>query len=109
MRYFWRFGRRENFIELVTRDTADHFAEGSEEEFIAQHYWGYSSQRDSGTVEYRVEHPPWRIWQAQSCRLQCEVERLYGTEFTEALTAKPMSAFLAEGSAITVYSGRKIA
>ena len=25
---------------------------------ITEHYWGYSAQRDGGTVEYQVEHPP---------------------------------------------------
>jgi uncharacterized protein len=37
VRYFWRFGPGENFIEFVTRDAPNHFIEGSEEEFIAQH------------------------------------------------------------------------
>src|SRR5204863_2945524 len=29
---------------------------GSEAEFITEHYWGYSRQRDGSTMEYRVEH-----------------------------------------------------
>jgi len=66
-------------------------------------------QKDVGTVEYRVEHPLWRVWQAQSCRPECDVKRLYGTQFTEALKAKPVSAFLAEGSDVTVYKGRRVA
>ncbi|MGE5219409.1 MAG: YqjF family protein [Chloroflexota bacterium] len=109
VKYFWRFMNQTHAIELVARGEPMHFAEGSEEEFIAQHYWGYSSQRDGGTVEYRVDHPPWRIWQAQSCRLECDVERLYGGQFARALSKDPSSAFLAEGSEITVYKGRRIA
>ncbi|HEY7217509.1 MAG TPA: DUF2071 domain-containing protein, partial [Candidatus Binatia bacterium] len=88
-RYFWRFGTRENFIEFVTRDTPNHFVEESEEELIAQHYWGYSAQRNGGTVEYRVEHQPWRIWRLQSCRLQCDVEGLYGKQFAQFLSVNP--------------------
>jgi hypothetical protein len=80
----------------------------SEEEFIAQPYWGYSSQRNGGTAEYRVDHPPWRIWQAASARLDCDVESLYGRQFVKFLTVQPSSAFLAEGSAITVHQGRRI-
>ena len=30
---------------------------GSEAEFITEHYWGYTPQRDGGTVEYVVRHP----------------------------------------------------
>jgi uncharacterized protein len=108
VKYYWTFGNRAHFIELVTRGEPSHFVGGSEEDFIAQHYWGYSSQRDGGTVEYRVEHPPWRIWQTASCRLDCDVENFYGKQFASALNTQPSSAFLAEGSEITVYKGRKI-
>jgi uncharacterized protein len=108
VKYYWTFGSRVHFIELVTRGGPSHFVEGSEEEFIAQHYWGYSAQRDGGTVEYRVEHPPWRVWQTTSCRLDCDVEKFYGKQFSSALNTRPSSAFLAEGSEITVFKGRKI-
>jgi uncharacterized protein YqjF (DUF2071 family) len=109
VKYYWTFGNRDHFEEFVTRGAPSHFVEGSEEEFIAQHYWGYSTQKNGGTVEYRVDHPPWRVWQAQSCQLDCDVKRLYGTQFTEALNVKPVSAFLAEGSDVTVYKGRRVA
>jgi uncharacterized protein len=44
VKYYWTFGNRAHFIELVTRGEPSHFVGGSEEDFIAQHYWGYSSQ-----------------------------------------------------------------
>jgi uncharacterized protein YqjF (DUF2071 family) len=108
VKYFWSFKNKPHFIELVTRGEPSHFTEGSEEEFIVQHHWGYTSQKDGGTIEYQVEHPPWRIWQAQSCRLDCDVEKLYGERFVSALSANPSSAFLAEGSEIAVYQGRRM-
>jgi len=108
VKYFWRFKNKTHFIELVARGEARHFAEGSEEEFITQHYWGYCSQRDGGTVEYRVDHPAWRIWRAQSCRLECDVKNLYGGQFERGLKTEPTSAILAEGSEIAVYKGRRI-
>jgi len=109
VKYYWTFQKRAHFIEFITRGGASDFAAGSEEEFIAQHYWGYSSQKNGGTVEYRVDHPPWRIWQAASARLDCDVENLYGRRFVKFLAARPSSAFLAEGSKITVFRGRNIA
>lgn len=41
-------------------------ATASAEAFITEHYWGYTRQRDGGTVEYRVDHPPWRVWQLEA-------------------------------------------
>lgn len=107
-KYFWTFEKRAQFLEVVTGGAPSHFVEGSAEEYIAQHYWGYSKQRNGGTVEYRVDHPGWRIWQARSARLECDVEKLYGEQFAQVLRGTPSSAFLAEGSEITVYRGRRI-
>lgn len=107
-KYFWTFEKRGQFLQVVTDGMARDFAEGSEEEFVAQHYWGYAAQRDGGTMEYRVDHPVWRIWQAHSARLECDVEKLYGKEFAQSLRGNPSSAFLAEGSEVTVYRGVKI-
>lgn len=109
VKYAWIFRGKENWLEVVTRGEATPCVEGSEEEFITQHYWGYSSQGNGGTMEYRVEHPPWRIWQSRSCGFECDVENLYGKKFVECLGKNPSSAFLAEGSAVTVYQGLKIA
>lgn len=82
--------------------------DNTEEEFIAEHYWGYAAQRDGGTLEYEVEHPRWRIWRAENAALRCDVERLYGGEFASAISGEPASAFLAEGSPVIVRRGVRI-
>ena len=79
--------------------------EGSLDRFIAEHYWGYSSRRDGSTMEYRVEHPPWRVRAAAEADLRVDAAGFYGEPFGEILRGEPASAFLAEGSAITVHRG----
>ncbi len=81
---------------------------GSEEEFITEHYWGYAIQKDGGCVEYRVEHPPWRVWSVSKCELTCDVARLSGDPFVEALQSHPSSAFLAQGSLVAVRRGVRV-
>ena len=83
-------------------------AEGSEEQFIAEHYWGYSAQQGGGTVEYRVDHPSWRVSRAASHTVAVDFAGVYGAEFAEPLAGEPTSVFLAEGSDVTVYRGRRI-
>jgi uncharacterized protein len=109
VKYYWTFRGKTEYIELATHGEAYPFEEGSHEEFISQHYWGYCAQKNGGTVEYRVEHPAWLIWRAESSRLDCDVERLYGKPFAKALSERPRSAFLAEGSEVAVYKGQRIA
>ncbi len=103
--YFWKFNGRENSLSLRTRGHARPVAEGSEAEFITEHYWGCSAQKTGATLEYQVEHPRWRIWEAQDARLDCDVTKLYGASFFEPLSHPPASAFLAEGSVVIVRKG----
>jgi uncharacterized protein len=74
---------------------------GSHAEFITEHCWGYTGLR-SGCSEYRVEHPRWKIWDAIRCGFEADVAALYGEQFTEVLNVSPRSAFIADGSPITV-------
>jgi uncharacterized protein YqjF (DUF2071 family) len=108
VRYQWKQGRWYT-AAAQTVGPAQRLGAGSEEEFITEHYWGYTSQRDGGCLEYQVEHPRWRIWQVSESRLDCDVERMYGGEYAEALRGRPCSAFVAEGSPIAVYRGVRLA
>ncbi len=78
-------------------------ASGSEGEFVTKHNWGYTRQRDGSSIEYRVDHPQWRVWPAANAKLSCDVEATYGREYDEVLVGEPRSAVVAEGSAIVVH------
>ncbi|MDB6066721.1 MAG: hypothetical protein JWR26_2929 [Pedosphaera sp.] len=103
--YAWRFKGRWNRLMVKTAGSAGLVEAGSLEEFITEHYWGYAVQKNGGCVEYKVEHPPWLIWQTREVVFDCDVEGLYGGQFAEFLRTKPSSAFLAEGSPVMVYRG----
>jgi len=107
--YGWRLGGRWCSVGARVAGEPAALAAGSEEEFITEHYWGYAAQRDGGTVEYQVEHPSWRVWTAHDARLDADVAALYGAEFAAPLAAPPSSAFVADGSPITVRRPRRIA
>jgi uncharacterized protein len=106
--YFWQFRSRQNRIKVTTQGEPQQLQLGSEAEFITEHYWGYSRQPDGSTMEYKVEHPRWRVANAVHAGLDCDVTGLYGEPFKEAICAKPCSAFLADGSPVTVYCGERL-
>ncbi len=93
---------------MVVRDGPQALPEGSETEFITEHYWGYNSQRDGSTLEYRVEHPRWRVYNVADSKLDCDVAGLYGRQFVDYLKHSPISVFLAEGSPVTVNRGVRL-
>jgi uncharacterized protein YqjF (DUF2071 family) len=99
--YSWRRGRKWESIKMTASGEPSSIPAGSHAEFITEHYWGYTCVRE-GCSEYRVEHPRWKIWNADSFEFNADIATLYGEEFVGALRASPRSAFIADGSAIEV-------
>jgi len=106
--YFWRSNGRKGFMKAVARGQAQLLLAGSLQEFIAEHYWGYTKQRDGSTVEYRVEHPRWRVWETQVAECHCDMADLYGENFRGLFDQPPASSLLADGSEVKVYRGVKL-
>jgi uncharacterized protein len=105
--YAWRRAEGWESISASVEGEPYELSPGSLEEFITEHYWGYTA-RPWGCSEYEVEHPRWKIWNARDAVLHAEVATLYGETFQESLSAPPASAFLAEGSPVVVRQGGKI-
>lgn len=80
----------------------------SEAEFITEHYFGYTRQRDGGTLEYEVEHPRWNVWRATASEFEGAAAALYGAPFAEILARPPRTAYLALGSEVSVRRGIRI-
>lgn len=93
--YAWRLGEDEGELTLGSVGPFREAAPGSVEEFITEHYWGYGTARDGSTLEYRVEHPRWRVAAAGTSR----VRGAFGSDWLQS----PVSAFLAEGSKVRVF------
>lgn len=75
---------------------------GSLEEFVTVRHWGYNGEPGRATLEYRVEHPRWRLWHVRSTRVDYVAEPLCGLELAGHLR-NPISALIAEGSGITIH------
>lgn len=111
VRYSWRQDGKWHHVE-ATADTTQGPRQpqpGSEEEFITDHTYGYGTRRGQ-TMEYVVEHPRWRYWNLAKADLDCTastLKSLYGESFVPFLQ-EPRSAFLVEGSTVTVRRPRVI-
>jgi len=103
----WK-SRNWNELMVLADENKRPLREGSDEEFITQHFWGYTALSRKRTGEYHVSHPAWDIHPVINYCVQCDVGDLYGKEFTFLEKENPVSVFLAEGSPVTVYSKRII-
>jgi len=108
LEYAWRTARGWHRAAAETVGEPTPAEPDSEEAFVTEHYWGYTRQRDGGTVEYEVTHPRWRLWAVRDAVLDADVVEVYGPRFAEALVGAPSSALVAEGSPVVVYAPRRL-
>ena len=106
--YSWRRRRKWESLKMAASGEPQSIPAGSHAEFITEHYWGYTCVRD-GCSEYRVEHPRWKIWNAETFEFSADIAALYGGQFVEPLTAAPHSALIADGSPVEVLLREQLA
>lgn len=100
--YEWKLGGRWQHFSVKADLQPTPIAIGSEEEFITEHYWGYTKTGDSTTTAYEVTHPRWEQYPVQDYRIDVDFGENYGREFSILDKLRPTSVLLAEGSEITV-------
>lgn len=106
--YSWKHANDWDTICLKTELRPCEILEDSEEEFITEHYWGYTQLDKSLTSEYEVQHPRWQTYPVLEHQIKVRFGELYGAEFGFLKDALPASVMLAEGSAIAVLQAGKI-
>jgi uncharacterized protein YqjF (DUF2071 family) len=106
--YCWGSGPGRCSMRIETEKTSFLPADDSLGQFITEHYWGYAAQSDGGCLEYEVQHPRWLVREAKTARFSGDAAQYYGAEFGELLKLPPDSAFMAEGSPVTVFKGVRV-
>lgn len=99
---------RANSISCVANNQSEELKPDSLEEFITEHYWGYTKISDIETSEYGVEHPRWQTYVIKDYKLNIDFESVYGKAFAHLKNQTPHSVLLAEGSEIIVRKGREL-
>jgi uncharacterized protein YqjF (DUF2071 family) len=94
--YRWKKGDW-NAIRVSSEKTPVPIVSGSDEDFIANKYYGFTKTR-----EYEVQHAHWEMYPVRSHRIDVDFGKLYGEEFAFLSTQKPASVYLVEGSYISV-------
>ncbi len=105
--YSWKINKW-NMFSVISASKSEAIKANSDEEFITEHYWGYTKIDDQKTSEYGVEHPRWEVYPVSSYKIDVDFEANYGKDFGWLKDKEPDSVMLAEGSSIRVMTGRKI-
>jgi len=102
IRYEWKANERWNHLEASTALECEQMSPGSMEEFIFEHYYGYTRMTPQSTQEYQVHHPRWRVNPVIGSSIHCDFASMYGKDFSFLGDLQPESVIMAEGSPVTV-------
>ena len=106
--YEWKFRDNWNQLAVSAPNQPIVLQDGSEEEFITEHFWGYAKYSAEEASEYQVKHPRWNTFNVDSYNIECDFSSLYGKAFSTLNKQEPVSVFFAEGSAIEVFPKRLV-
>ena len=106
--YHWLFKKERQIINVNAATIPSEILEGSETEFITEHYWGYARYNNFITNEYEVRHPKWTHYKVNSFNISVDFELNYGVNFKFLNQQQPISVMLAEGSEISVENKKAI-
>lgn len=106
--YGWKHGRDWHYMGVDATLESQPNLEHTLEDFITEHYWGFTKRTHGTTSQYQVEHPRWQTYPILSHDIRADFAALYGPAFACLNTQPPHSILLAEGSSIAVYSGTRL-
>lgn len=102
IRYEWKTNKEWNHIAVNAAKENEQMKPDSVEEFIFEHYYGYTKISDRLSQEYKVDHPRWQVNKVTDYSIQCDFTAMYGDDFSILNSQQPHQVILAEGSAVSV-------
>ena len=102
IRYEWNINKEWNHIEVNAAKENVEMLPDSVEEFIFEHYYGYTKINNQLSQEYKVNHPRWLVNKVINYSIQCDFKAMYSNDFSFLSNRQPDSVIIAEGSPVTV-------
>jgi len=100
--YEWKINKSWNHIKVNTAIASEEMLPGSAEEFIFEHYYGFTKINSRLSQEYKVNHPRWQVNKVMGFSIECDFKSMYGDDFSFLSNHTPDSVIVAEGSPVTV-------
>ena len=106
--YDWKGRDRWHRIAAEASPVLQPIASGSIEEFITEHYWGFTKRSRGRTSQYQVEHPRWQTYAIRRSMIDVDFGALYGSAFAPLNAQEPASILLAEGAPVSIRGGTRL-
>jgi uncharacterized protein len=102
IKYEWKINNQWNHIAVKADNKHELMVPGELEEYIFEHYYGYTKINDRRSQEYKVNHPRWLVNKVSDHSIDCDFRSMYGNDFAFLSNCQPASVIMAAGSAVSV-------
>jgi uncharacterized protein len=102
IKYEWKINKSWNHLAVNSANKKEQMLPGSMEEFIFEHYYGYTKINSQLSQEYKVNHPRWQVNKVIDYSIHCDFTSMYGNDFSFLNKQTPDNVIIAEGSPVTV-------
>ena len=102
IKYQWKINKGWSHIIVNAANENEQMLPESIEEFIFEHYYGYTKIDSKLSQEYKVNHPRWQVNKVINYSIHCDFRSMYGNDFSFLSNHQPDSVILAEGSQVSV-------
>ena len=102
IKYEWKINNEWNHMAVNAARENEQMSPGSVEEFIFEHYYGYTKINSRLSQEYEVSHPTWYVNRVIDYSIRCDFKSMYGSDFSFLSEQQPDSVILALGSPVSV-------
>ena len=100
--YRWKINKEWNHLSVNASKANEQMETGGVEEFIFEHYYGYTKINERVSQEYKVNHPRWMVNKVTDHSIHCDFRSMYGKDFSFLSDQQPETVILAKGSSVTV-------
>lgn len=98
----WEVEKKWQSIAVTSSYHTENMENESLEQFIYEHYYGYTKVNEYKTEEYKLQHPSWKTRKVLQYKIDCDFEAMYGKSFAVLNHTEPEAVFIAEGSAVGI-------
>lgn len=102
IKYEWKINKKWDHLSVNIAKESEPMLPGSIEEFIFEHYYGYTKISNTLSQEYKVNHPRWEVNKVIDHSIDCNFKSMYGNDFSFLSNQQPGSVIIAKGSPVTV-------
>ena len=98
----WRWKDQHYFLRMTADQSSATATEGQARDLFGRR-WAYGRSRRGEPIVLRVEHPDWALRRVRTLDFEVDYGALYGPEWAVLNGRQPGSAYLAVGSAISIF------